>query len=153
MARHSLPENREMAPMKKTLSLETIKNPFLYGPLAAGKVIIPGFSNATTTPPEIEVNGDPDLEPPDAAECATATALPIRIHRGRKPFGYRVIETTTIERMIKLRSVGWGFDRIAMQLNDEGLLSRDGKLWHGLVVNRICTRLQAASENLLKADG
>jgi hypothetical protein len=70
---------------------------------------------------------------------------PRTMRRGRKPFGYQANETVALERMIKLRRLGWGFDSIAMQLNNEGLPSRDGKLWHGLVVNRILTRLHAAS--------
>jgi hypothetical protein len=37
-----------------------------------------------------------------------------------------------------------------MQLNDEGLPSRDANLWPGLVVNRRCARLQASSGNLLR---
>ena len=32
-----------------------------------------------------------------------------------------------------------GFDKIAAQLNDEGIKPRAGDRWHGLVVNRILT--------------
>jgi hypothetical protein len=136
--------------MKKSVPPKTIKSTFLYGPLAAKKAVMPRFSNATATLPGIEVGGDPGLEPCGSAKRATAIALPMQIHRGRRPFGYRVNEATAVERMTKLRSTGWGFDRIAMLLNDEGIPSRDGKLWHGLVVNRICARLRSASGTLLK---
>jgi hypothetical protein len=41
--------------------------------------------------------------------------------------------------MRALRATGLGFDRIAAQLNAEGLKTRTGARWHGLVVNRILT--------------
>jgi hypothetical protein len=41
--------------------------------------------------------------------------------------------------MKALRATGLGFDRIAAQLNTEGLKTRTGARWHGLVVNRILT--------------
>jgi DNA invertase Pin-like site-specific DNA recombinase len=58
---------------------------------------------------------------------------------GRKPFGYYDGEAGAIERMKALRAAGMGFDRIAAQMNAEGLNTRTGKRWHGLVVNRILT--------------
>jgi DNA invertase Pin-like site-specific DNA recombinase len=58
---------------------------------------------------------------------------------GRKPYGFYDGESATIERMKALRATGMGFDRIAAQLNAEGLNTRTGKRWHGLVVNRILT--------------
>ncbi|MSV29200.1 MAG: recombinase family protein [Bryobacterales bacterium] len=58
---------------------------------------------------------------------------------GRKPFGFYDGEDAVIERLKALRAAGMGFDRIAAQLNAEGLKTRTGKPWHGLVVNRILT--------------
>jgi hypothetical protein len=37
-----------------------------------------------------------------------------------------------------------GFDRIAAQLNTEGIPSRTGRSWHGFVVNRILTGQKVA---------
>jgi hypothetical protein len=56
---------------------------------------------------------------------------------GRKPFGYFMDERETILKMRSLREKGVGFDRIAAALNDEGIRTRSGKEWHGVVVNRI----------------
>lgn len=64
---------------------------------------------------------------------------------GRKPFGENKDkeaakrEIAAIERMRALRASEMGFDRIAAQLNAEGLKTRTGARWHGLVVNRILT--------------
>jgi DNA invertase Pin-like site-specific DNA recombinase len=58
---------------------------------------------------------------------------------GRKPYGFYDGEEAVIERMNALRATGLGFDRIAAQLNMEGLKTRTGARWHGLVVNRILT--------------
>jgi DNA invertase Pin-like site-specific DNA recombinase len=56
---------------------------------------------------------------------------------GRKPYGFYEGEGTALERMRALRGEGMGFDRIAAQLNAEGVPTRTGKQWHGVVVNRI----------------
>jgi DNA invertase Pin-like site-specific DNA recombinase len=59
---------------------------------------------------------------------------------GRKPFGHHPKypgEAAVIERLKALRAAGMGFDRIAAQLNTEGLKTRTGAQWHGMVVNRI----------------
>jgi DNA invertase Pin-like site-specific DNA recombinase len=56
---------------------------------------------------------------------------------GRKPFGRDDAERAAIERMRALRAEGLGFDRIAELLNAEGIPTRTGKRWHGVVVNRI----------------
>lgn len=58
---------------------------------------------------------------------------------GRKPYGFFDGEDSVIERMRALRASGLGFDRIAAQLNSEGLKTRTGAQWHGLVCNRILT--------------
>jgi len=43
---------------------------------------------------------------------------------GRKPFGYYEGEATAVERIQALRNEGLGFDRIARQLNSEGIPTR-----------------------------
>jgi hypothetical protein len=57
----------------------------------------------------------------------------------RKPFGKDETEKAAIARMKVLRSKGLAFDRIAERLNLEGVPTRTGKRWHGIVVNRILT--------------
>lgn len=44
-----------------------------------------------------------------------------------------------MERMRALRAEGLGFDRIAERLSTEGVPTRTGKRWHGVVINRILT--------------
>ncbi|HUQ94755.1 MAG TPA: recombinase family protein [Bryobacteraceae bacterium] len=56
---------------------------------------------------------------------------------GRKPFGHYTGEKLVLDRMKALRAEGLGFDRIAARLNEEGLPTRTGKPWHGVVINRI----------------
>jgi DNA invertase Pin-like site-specific DNA recombinase len=58
---------------------------------------------------------------------------------GRKAFGDYDGEEAILARLKALRATGIGFDRIAAQLNEEGLPTRTGKPWHGVVVNRILT--------------
>ena len=58
---------------------------------------------------------------------------------GRKPYGYYEGEAAALERLKALRAEGLGFDRIAVRMNEQGIPTRTGKLWHGLVVNRILT--------------
>jgi hypothetical protein len=74
--------------------------------------------------PEIEARADSGSE--------------ARVRRlGRKPFGYFQGEPEAILKMKSLREQGLGFDRIAAELNKEGIPTRSRKLWHGVVVNRI----------------
>ena len=58
---------------------------------------------------------------------------------GRKPYGHYEGEPEILDRMKALRATGMGFDRIAAQMNTEGLKPRTGARWHGMVVNRILT--------------
>jgi DNA invertase Pin-like site-specific DNA recombinase len=58
---------------------------------------------------------------------------------GRKPYGYYEGEMEALARLKTLRAEGLGFDRIAARLNEEGIATRTGKPWHGVVVNRILT--------------
>ena len=58
---------------------------------------------------------------------------------GRKPFGRDAAEQVAVERMKALRAEGLAFDRIAERLDAEGVSTRTGKRWHGIVVNRILT--------------
>jgi len=56
---------------------------------------------------------------------------------GRKPFGHYEGEEAILGRLKALRAEGLGFDRIAAKLNAEGVPTRTGKPWHGVVINRI----------------
>jgi DNA invertase Pin-like site-specific DNA recombinase len=58
---------------------------------------------------------------------------------GRKPFGFYPGEALALERTKSLRAEGLGFDRIAAKLNEDGVSTRTGRPWHGVVVNRILT--------------
>jgi DNA invertase Pin-like site-specific DNA recombinase len=58
---------------------------------------------------------------------------------GRKPYRYCEGEAVALERLKALRAEGLGFDRIAVRINQEGMPTRTGKPWHGVVVNRILT--------------
>ena len=56
---------------------------------------------------------------------------------GRKPYGYVEGEGVVIDRMKALRAEAMGFDRIAAQMNAEGIETRTRGRWHGVMVNRI----------------
>ena len=56
---------------------------------------------------------------------------------GRKPYGYFEGEDAVIDRMKALRAEAMGFDRIAAQMNTEGIETRTRGRWHGVMVNRI----------------
>jgi len=56
---------------------------------------------------------------------------------GRKPYGFYEGETGVIDHMKALRGDGLGFDRIAAQMNAEGIETRTRGRWHGVMVNRI----------------
>ena len=58
---------------------------------------------------------------------------------GRKPFSHYPGEAIIVDRLRALKAEGLGFDRIAARANAEGLPTRTGKPWHGVVVNRILT--------------
>src|SRR5262245_50623122 len=56
---------------------------------------------------------------------------------GRKPYAYYEGETAALDRIKALRAEGMGFDRVAARMNAEGISTRTGKPWHGVVINRI----------------
>ena len=60
---------------------------------------------------------------------------------GRKAFGFRPGETEVIGRMKELRDAGMGFDRVAEQLNAEGIRPRKGARWWGRSVNNVLQRV------------
>jgi DNA invertase Pin-like site-specific DNA recombinase len=66
---------------------------------------------------------------------------------GRKPFGRDEAEKAALDRMRALRREGLAFDKIAVQLNSEGVPTRSGKRWHGVVINRILTGATRARLN------
>ena len=49
-------------------------------------------------------------------------------------------ENAVLERMRALRAEGMGFERLAAQLNAEGIAPRLGKKWGGCLVDRILSR-------------
>jgi DNA invertase Pin-like site-specific DNA recombinase len=56
---------------------------------------------------------------------------------GAKPYGFYSGEKKVLQRINELRESGFGFDRIAVQLNTEDLKPRRGKKWWGMSVNQI----------------
>lgn len=58
---------------------------------------------------------------------------------GAKPYGALQGEPEVIASMKTLRAGGLSFDRIAAELNAEGIRPRRGQKWGGFVVNRILT--------------
>jgi len=48
-------------------------------------------------------------------------------------------ESAVLERLKALRAEGLGYNRIALRMNEEGIPTRTGKAWHGVVVTRILT--------------
>jgi hypothetical protein len=67
---------------------------------------------------------------------------------GRKPYGFYEGEAVAVERIKALRAGGLGFDRVAAKLNEEGVPTRTGKPWHGVVVNRILTGKRRTTDDL-----
>jgi site-specific DNA recombinase len=65
---------------------------------------------------------------------------------GRKPYGFYDGEAAVIERMKALRAEGLGYDRIAAQMNADGLATRTRGRWHGVMVNRILSAQGARKE-------
>ncbi len=57
----------------------------------------------------------------------------------RKPYGFFEGEAEVLNRIKALRAEGLGYDRLAARLNEEGVPTRTGKPWHGVVINRILT--------------
>ena len=59
---------------------------------------------------------------------------------GRKRYGERPAEKPILARIIKIRTAGISCDKIAKQLNEEGISSRCGKKWIGCTIQRILWR-------------
>jgi len=66
---------------------------------------------------------------------------------GRKPFGRDLQERSVLDRINALRAQGVAFDKIASQLNSEGVPTRTGRPWHGIVINRILSRSTPKPKN------
>jgi len=64
---------------------------------------------------------------------------------GRKPFGRDEAEKAAIERMKVLRLDGLPFERIAERLNADGVPTRTGRRWHGVVIQRILANVLSGS--------
>src|SRR3954468_17765159 len=62
---------------------------------------------------------------------------------GRKPYGFFEGESEVMNRIKALRAEGLGYDRLAARLNSEGVPTRTGKAWHGVVINRILSGKRA----------
>lgn len=60
---------------------------------------------------------------------------------GRKPYGFYPGEAQVIGRMKELHAAGIGFDRVAEQLNVEGIRPRKGARWWGRSVNNVLQRV------------
>jgi DNA invertase Pin-like site-specific DNA recombinase len=58
---------------------------------------------------------------------------------GAKPYGVLDGEAGVLDRIEALRASGLSYDKIAAQLNAEGVTPRRGKKWHGFTVNVILT--------------
>ena len=52
--------------------------------------------------------------------------------KGRKPFGHYPGEDAVLNRMKQLRSKGFGFDRLAVKLNEEGFKPPNGDKWQSV---------------------
>ncbi len=59
---------------------------------------------------------------------------------GAKPFGFYEGEAAVLERIRSLRSQNTPYDKIARQLNSEGIASRRGGKWHPFTVSKILAR-------------
>jgi len=59
---------------------------------------------------------------------------------GRKPYGFRDGEREVIEKIVTLKSDGFGTGAIAVKLNSEQLYTRTGRAWTGVLVKRILNR-------------
>jgi DNA invertase Pin-like site-specific DNA recombinase len=60
---------------------------------------------------------------------------------GRKPYGFYPGEAQVIGHMKELKAAGLGFDRIAVQLNADGIKPRKGERWWGRGVNNVLHRI------------
>jgi DNA invertase Pin-like site-specific DNA recombinase len=59
---------------------------------------------------------------------------------GRKPYGERQGEATTIKRATAMRKAGMSWDMVARQLNADGVTTRYGGQWFGSTISKIVRR-------------
>ena len=59
---------------------------------------------------------------------------------GKKPYGHKPDEAKIVDTILSLRKEGKSFVVIAEQLNEVGIKSRSGKLWHPTQVQRVIQR-------------
>jgi len=62
---------------------------------------------------------------------------------GRKPFGTREGESTAIDRIQELRSLGKNYTQIAQLMNEEKHSTRNGGQWYVGSVSRVLNRAGA----------
>lgn len=67
---------------------------------------------------------------------------------GQKPYADTMEGKVAVSRILELRALGMGFDKIASHLNAEGIpTKRTGTIWHGSTVNKMVS----ATTNLQKS--
>ena len=64
---------------------------------------------------------------------------------GAKAFGEGQGQQVTVERILSLRTAGMAVDKIALTLNDEGMVSKSGGKWYGSSVRNVLLRSQKAA--------
>jgi len=63
---------------------------------------------------------------------------------GRKSYGFTADERAVLDRMSELKSEGFTNQKIAVYLNDAGMKTRYGRLWHAATVSKILSRQEVA---------
>ena len=86
----------------------------------------------------------PVSEPPLAKLRASRLRMRRETGRceGRKPYGEKPQEQTTVSDIVSLRQQGFSLVKIAEKLNADGIKPRSGAKWHPTQVQRIVKRAQ-----------
>ena len=63
---------------------------------------------------------------------------------GRHAYGHTADERAVLDRMSELKSEGFTNQKIALYLNDAGMKTRYGRLWHAATVSKILSRQEVA---------